>query len=185
VEETWELAAVRNDKIEKVSDSSKKMVIILDERFLRGSKPTLSNIRIDLDRDQSPMTDDQVKTLIEALQRSEINTLGYAAAAFAPVLFLLSSMEFFQDLNDLTVDRLALVATCVLGFSGFYYACYKALYLSPRRIYLEGYLSGLVLSFRTHLFPGGFWLVPNTLALLLIPVGYSLLLAILIRVLLA
>lgn len=176
---------MNEEAIDRLQKLSKKSAAVIDERFLEGRTPTLNNICIDLDQTNSLMNERHIKYLIEALHRSEHSTLGYSAAGFVPVLFLLNSMEFLQNIDDKMIDTLALSSTIVLGFSGIYYAAYKSLYLGPKRILLEGYLSGIISRYRFYLMPRGLWQVPNFLALLFIPVGYLMLLIMLIKVLLA
>ncbi|GHB04427.1 hypothetical protein GCM10009069_28770 [Algimonas arctica] len=175
MEEAWELAAV-SDKIRKI--------LVFEDNCFGDREVKLTNIAISADRERDHLDDEDAEQLIAAIARSESSTLGYAAAGFAPVLLLLNSLPYIDGLNDAWASILTLSATITLGFAGSYYAVYKAIFLSPRRIFVEAYRVKLMNAFQVNLFPMGKWQKLNYLALGCVPFGYFLIFALILRVLL-
>ena len=119
-----------------MGDTKIKKELTIDGRFLGDRKVELSSIAITADRENNQFSNDYIDQLIAAIGRSETSTLGYAAAGFAPVIFLLGTLSFISELGDDLASLLTVAATVILGFAGSYFALYKALFLSPRRIFL-------------------------------------------------
>ena len=161
----------------------KMLEVLLENAALEGREMKLENLVLKGDHIANVVNNEDIEQAIEAFTKSENSTLGYAAAGFAPVLLLLNALPFLSELDDLIVNVLAAVALLVLGAAGMYYAIYKAMFLGPRRISMEGYRIGLISEYRFFVFPRGVWNTINDVALFCIPVGYLFIVALMLRVL--
>ena len=166
-----------------MSEKMKMLEIHLEPNALKGREEKLENLVLKADRDSNKIDNKDVEQAIEAFAKSESSTLGYAAAGFVPVLLLLNSLPFLRGLDDLLVDIFAAFATMILGISGMYFALYKAFFIGPRRIFMEGYRMGLVKKYRFFIFPRGVCAKVNLIAMFCIPIGYLIVVTLMLRVL--
>ena len=125
--------------------------------------------------------ENEVDAAIEAFSRSEGNTVGYIAASFAPILILLSTIEYYDGLNDKISNQLITTIVLLLGFAGTYYSVYKVILLTFPRILLEGFKMKLIHGVMFKIFPSGIWKTINIAALTCIIGGYLSLFALILR----
>lgn len=166
-----------------MSKKQKPIELLLELAALEGREAKLENLVLKADRDSNIVCSEDVEQAIEAFTKSEKSSLGYAAAGFVPVLLLFNTLPFLRGINDFFLDVLVALAAIILGFAGIYFALYKALFLGPRRIFMEGYRIGLVHKYSFFIFPRGWWKMINLAAIYCIPFGYLFIVIIMLRVL--
>lgn len=150
-----------------------KKYIVLEESALKGEDADLTNLWFEVDRDKLPAVgNEEVQSAIDAYSRSESNTVGYIAASFAPILILLSTLQYYDELDDTVSNLLVTIVVSLLGFAGTYYSIYKVILLTLPRILLEGFKMKLVNGLMVKIFPSGKWKAINITALLAIVIGY-------------
>ncbi len=152
--------------------------IIIDEDCLLGRPLAVDNLSLSLSEAD---TESRVSNAIDAYVRSEHNTFRYAASSFAPILLLLSTLQFYDEVDDLFTDWLITLIVVFLGFSGFYYACYNMILITFRRILLEGLQLKLIREIEWDIFPRGHWKKLNITAMVSLLLGYAGLFILLLR----
>jgi len=176
MEKTRELTVVIEEK--------EKATIFLNPAYLLKGKSGFENLFYEGNRRDKIIKDEDIEQAIEAFSRVEKNTLGYAAVCFAPILLILTSLEYLMGLDDCILNYLVGIGLAILSITGIYFWTYKVIFLNPRRIFMEGYRIGLVNSFRFAMTPRGKWNRLNTIMVtLLFPSGYLVMLIAIFRIL--
>ena len=181
MEEAREFAVVKIRKLSKSKPRSLRK-IMLNEAALASRGLALENIELAFDLTDTELSvEDKLNYAVDAYVRSEGNTFRYAASAFAPILLLMSTLQFYDEVDDLPTDLLITGSVCLLGFAGFYFAAYNTFLITFRRILLEGLQMRLLLETEWDVFPSGKWKKVNLLAFASLLLGYLGLFVLLLR----
>ena len=165
-----------------VVTSESEKFIILEDTALGGKEVKLENLTFKVERGkEGSLGNEEVQAAIDAYSRAESNTLGYIAASFAPILVLLSTLQYYDELNDFCSNILISIVVILLGFAGTYYSAYKVVLLAMPLIFYEGYLMKIVNGFKVQVFPSGLWKTANFAALFSMLGGYVFLFILIFR----
>ena len=181
MEEAWEPAALKASVTNEPKPRGLRK-IMFNETALASRGLALENVELRFDLTESELSvEDKLDYAVDAYVRSEGNTFRYAASAFAPILLLMSTLQFYDEVDDLPTDLLITGSVCLLGFAGFYFAAYNTLLIIFRRILLEGLQMRLLLETEWDVFPSRWWKKVNLLAFASLLLGYLGLFVVLLR----